>query len=88
MVVGPQLGTAIASSGDEQVGDRTTRVSGWHLAAGEISIHPCQAAEDLAHHTDPQRVGQILNCSAKAVNALVDRAKQTLRGALAEEEER
>jgi DNA-directed RNA polymerase specialized sigma24 family protein len=35
-----------------------------------------------------ERVGQILNCSPKAVNALVDRAKQTLRDALAEEEER
>jgi RNA polymerase sigma factor (sigma-70 family) len=34
------------------------------------------------------RVGQILNCSPKAVNALVDRAKQTLRDALVEEEER
>jgi RNA polymerase sigma factor (sigma-70 family) len=35
-----------------------------------------------------ERVGQILNCSPKAVNALVDRAKRTLRDALAEEEER
>jgi RNA polymerase sigma factor (sigma-70 family) len=35
-----------------------------------------------------ERVGQILNCSSKAVNALVDRAKQTLRDALAEEGER
>ena len=35
-----------------------------------------------------ERVGQILNCSPKAVNALVDRAKQSLRDALAEEEER
>jgi RNA polymerase sigma-70 factor (ECF subfamily) len=35
-----------------------------------------------------ERVGRILNCSPKAVNALVDRAKQTLREALEEEEER
>ena len=35
-----------------------------------------------------ERVGQILNCSTKAVNALVDRAKQTLRDTLAEEDER
>lgn len=34
-----------------------------------------------------ERVGQILNCSTKAVNALVDRAKQTLRDTLAEEDE-
>ncbi|MEO8423922.1 MAG: sigma factor-like helix-turn-helix DNA-binding protein [Actinomycetota bacterium] len=35
-----------------------------------------------------ERVGQILICSTKAVNALVDRAKQTLRDILAEEEDR
>jgi RNA polymerase sigma factor (sigma-70 family) len=35
-----------------------------------------------------ERVGRILNCSPKAVNALVDRAKQTLREVLAEEDER
>lgn len=35
-----------------------------------------------------ERVGQILNCSTKAVNALADRAKQTLRDTLAEEDER